>query len=299
MAGAAGRMASAQPGLCRRNRRIDQNDAALRPMPARRAPRLAGSVGSLENHHLHRSAAAERSRRALRLRRPDQRREVPRLVEQFLVPELKPGDIVVLDNLSSHKVAGVRTAIESAKARLLYLPPYSPDLNPIEQGFAKLKARLRKAAARTFDALINASGAAAGRTAGVRHAVSLVRRAYDRRKGFRRLDLLEEPRPSAHPRDRARVSLFAARPGGGEGASERRAFFGRWNDVESLGVDEELPSEGRLGRRPGVWPGRSASTGAQWRSRLSQHQAVERDPRLDDGQGCAPLPQRRRSPPRQ
>ena len=82
------------------------------------------------------------------------------MVEQFLVPELKPGDIVVLDNLSSHKVAGVRTAIESAKARLLYLPPYSPDLNPIEQGFAKLKARLRKAAARTFDALINASASA-------------------------------------------------------------------------------------------------------------------------------------------
>src|ERR1700677_3336409 len=160
MAGAASRMASAQPGLCRRNRRIDQNDAALRPMPARRAPRLAGSVGSLENHHLHRSAAAERSRRALRLRRADQRREVPRLVEQFLVPELKPGDIVVLDNLSSHKVAGVRTAIESAKARLLYLPPYSPDLNPIEQWFAKLKDLLRKAAARTFDALINAIASA-------------------------------------------------------------------------------------------------------------------------------------------
>ena len=81
-------------------------------------------------------------------------------VEQFLVPELKPGDIVVLDNLSSHKVAGVRTAIESAKARLLYLPPYSPDLNPIEQWFAKLKALLRKAAARTFDALINAIASA-------------------------------------------------------------------------------------------------------------------------------------------
>jgi transposase len=81
-------------------------------------------------------------------------------VEQFLVPELKPGDIVVLDNLSSHKVAGVRTAIESAKARRLYLPPYSPDLNPIEQGFAKRKALLRKAAARTFDALINASASA-------------------------------------------------------------------------------------------------------------------------------------------
>ena len=77
-------------------------------------------------------------------------------VEQFLVPELKPGDIVILDNLSSHKVEGVRTAIESAKARLLYLPAYSPDLNPIEQWFAKLKALLRKAAARSFDALIHA-----------------------------------------------------------------------------------------------------------------------------------------------
>jgi transposase len=77
-------------------------------------------------------------------------------IEQFLVPELKPGDIVILDNLSSHKVEGVRTAIENAGARLLYLPPYSPDLNPIEQWFAKLKALLRKAAARTFDALIHA-----------------------------------------------------------------------------------------------------------------------------------------------
>jgi transposase len=81
-------------------------------------------------------------------------------VEQFLVPELKPGDIVILDNLSSHKVEGVRTAIESAKARLLYLPAYSPDLNPIEQWFAKLKALLRKAAARSFDALIHAIGRA-------------------------------------------------------------------------------------------------------------------------------------------
>jgi len=76
-------------------------------------------------------------------------------VEQFLISELKPGDIVVLD-LPSHKVEGVRTAVENAKARLLYLPAYSPDLNPIEQWFAKLKALLRKAAARTFDALIQA-----------------------------------------------------------------------------------------------------------------------------------------------
>jgi transposase len=77
-------------------------------------------------------------------------------VEQFLVPTLRPGDIVVMDNLASHKVAGVRAAIEAAGAELRYLPPYSPDLNPIEQVFAKIKALLRKAAARTRDALITA-----------------------------------------------------------------------------------------------------------------------------------------------
>jgi transposase len=77
-------------------------------------------------------------------------------VEQFLVPTLRPGDIVVMDNLGSHKVAGVREAIEGAGAELRYLPPYSPDLNPIEQVFAKLKAHLRKAAARTLDGVIAA-----------------------------------------------------------------------------------------------------------------------------------------------
>lgn len=70
-------------------------------------------------------------------------------VEQFLAPTLAPGDIVVMDNLSSHKVAGVREAIAARGASLLYLPPYSPDLNPIEQLFAKLKALLRAAAARS------------------------------------------------------------------------------------------------------------------------------------------------------
>ena len=74
-------------------------------------------------------------------------------VEQFLAPTLKPGDLVILDNLSSHKVAGVREAIEARGASLLYLPPYSPDLNPIEQAFAKLKQCLRTVAARTVDAL--------------------------------------------------------------------------------------------------------------------------------------------------
>jgi transposase len=74
-------------------------------------------------------------------------------VERLLVPTLAPGDIVILDNLPAHKVTAARTAIEQAGARLLLLPPYSPDFNPIEQAFAKLKALLRKAAARTLDAL--------------------------------------------------------------------------------------------------------------------------------------------------
>ncbi len=74
-------------------------------------------------------------------------------VENFLCPTLQPGDIVVLDNLSSHKVAGVREAIAAVGATLRPLPPYSPDLNPIENLFAKLKALLRKAAKRTSDTL--------------------------------------------------------------------------------------------------------------------------------------------------
>ena len=74
-------------------------------------------------------------------------------VEQVLVPELAKGDIVIMDNLPAHKVSGVRTAIEEAGARLIYLPPYSPDFNPIEMAFSKLKAVLRKAAARTITEL--------------------------------------------------------------------------------------------------------------------------------------------------
>ena len=74
-------------------------------------------------------------------------------VDQVLVPELRPGDIVIMDNLGSHKGAGVRAAIETAGAELLYLPPYSPDFNPIENAFSKLKAHLRKAAERTVDGL--------------------------------------------------------------------------------------------------------------------------------------------------
>ena len=79
-------------------------------------------------------------------------------VEQVLAPELEPGDAVVMDNLRPHKVAGVREAIRAAGASVLYLPSYSPDFNPIEQLFAKLKELLRKAAARTKEALWDTIG---------------------------------------------------------------------------------------------------------------------------------------------
>jgi transposase len=79
-------------------------------------------------------------------------------VEQVLAPTLKPADVVIMDNLSAHKAAGVREAIERTGARLLFLPPYSPDFNPIENAFAKLKALLRAKAQRTIKGLWDAIG---------------------------------------------------------------------------------------------------------------------------------------------
>jgi transposase len=84
-------------------------------------------------------------------------------VERFLVPTLKPGDVVVLDNLASHRGKPVRQAIRSVGAKLLFLPKYSPDLNPIEQVFAKLKTLLRKAEARTLETICTAIGEILGR----------------------------------------------------------------------------------------------------------------------------------------
>jgi transposase len=80
-------------------------------------------------------------------------------IQTFLVPTLKAGDIVIMDNLGSHRGKLVRQAIRRAGARLLFLPKYSPDLNPIEQVFAKLKHSLRKAQARSYDGLLQATGA--------------------------------------------------------------------------------------------------------------------------------------------
>ena len=77
-------------------------------------------------------------------------------LEQVLMPCLQPGDTLILDNLSTHKVQGVEPLLRAKGVKLRYLPPYSPDLNPIESAFAKLKAHLRQAAARTLDQLVTA-----------------------------------------------------------------------------------------------------------------------------------------------
>ncbi len=86
------------------------------------------------------------------------RRAFETCVEKVLVPELRSGDIVIMDNLSSHKGPGVRQSIEAAGAEIRFLPPYSPDLNPIEMAFAKLKALLQKVAERTVEGLWAAIG---------------------------------------------------------------------------------------------------------------------------------------------
>ena len=83
-------------------------------------------------------------------------------VRQILVPTLKPGEVVIMDNLGSHRGKAVRRAIREAGAKLLFLPKYSPDLNPIEQAFSKLKHLLRKAQARSYDAILAAIGEVRG-----------------------------------------------------------------------------------------------------------------------------------------
>ena len=114
-------------------------------MAGSRAPR---PLRSLEDDDFRRRPALRWAHCSLRHRGPINGEWFRTYVEKVLAPTLRPGDIVILDNLSSHKVAGVRATVEARGARLLCLPPYSPDLNPIEQLFAKLKALLRKAAAR-------------------------------------------------------------------------------------------------------------------------------------------------------
>ena len=141
-------------------------------------------------------------------------------VEQFLAPALAPGDVVVLDNLAAHKVDGVRQAITAAGASLLYLPPYSPDLNPIEQLFAKLKALLRKAAARTKDELWQAIG---------RPAVERMCRPSGRRSGWRKRGRGVTARGSPVEVDFGRAAALARGTSGGRDADplRRRRASGR------------------------------------------------------------------------
>jgi transposase len=101
-------------------------------------------------------------------------------IEQILAPTLSPGDVVIMDNLASHKTVGVREAIEARGATVLYLPAYSPDLNPIEQAFAKLKSLLRTAAARSIDALWKAIGNALQRFSPTECANYLAHAGYRR-----------------------------------------------------------------------------------------------------------------------
>ena len=99
-------------------------------------------------------------------------------VEQFLVPTLTPGDIVIMDNLGSHKGQAVRKAIRAAGAKLFFLPPYSPDLNPIEQVFAKLKTLLRKADERTVEATWQRIGSLLSRFSPTECAKYLINAGY-------------------------------------------------------------------------------------------------------------------------
>ena len=97
----------------------------------------------MENDNLHRRLAPRPDHRAFGLRLPDDGHIFETYVKKCLAPTLSPGDIVVMDNLSAHKVKGIRQAIGDIKARLLYLPPYSLDLNPIEMFFSEPKALLK------------------------------------------------------------------------------------------------------------------------------------------------------------
>ena len=123
-----------------------------------RSPGRGCAAWALENNNLRRRTALRRPDRPLVIDGAINGELFLAYVEQVLVPTLKPGDVVIMDNLRVHKMAGVRAAIEAAGAKLLFIPPYSPDLNPIELAFSKLKALLRAKAIRTAEALWKALG---------------------------------------------------------------------------------------------------------------------------------------------
>ena len=105
-------------------------------------------------------------------------------IEQMLTPALRPGHLVIMDDLPAHRVAGVKEAIAACGAELLYLPPYSPDLNPIENAFVKFKAYVRKASTRTFEALETAAPARCGSSAQANASTSSPPRAIASINGY-------------------------------------------------------------------------------------------------------------------
>jgi hypothetical protein len=130
---------------------IKTNMTPLRGRTRRGERLVAKATIGPQNPHIHRRAPARSNQGSLRLRRAHQRPKLTAYVEQILVPTLRPGDVVVLDNPGIHKGQAVRRAIRAAGAKLFFLSPYSPDLNPIEQVFAKLKHVIRKAQERSLD----------------------------------------------------------------------------------------------------------------------------------------------------
>ena len=134
--------------------------APLRPQPARYPVARSHPVRPLANAHRRAGLRIDGLTAAAVFDGPIDSATFRAYVEQVLVPTLRRGDVVVLDNLAVHKQPEIRTAIEAAGAQLRFLPPYSPDFNPIEQAFAKLKALLRAARPRSFDQVCDLIGAA-------------------------------------------------------------------------------------------------------------------------------------------
>ena len=132
-------------------RRHDGSVAAVWAQPPWHPARGSHALQSLAGDHGDRGPPARRARRPAVFDGPIDSPSFLAYVEQVLVPTLRPGDVVVLDNLSVHKQPEVRRAIEQVGARVRFLPPYSPDFNPIELAFAKLKAFLRAARPRSYE----------------------------------------------------------------------------------------------------------------------------------------------------
>ena len=141
-----------------KRRAKDQHDATAWPVAPRYAFSGRRATRPLENNHVSGGMRTRGLTAPLVIDGAVNGEIFLAYVEQHLRPTLRPGDVVILDNLSSHKRAGVRKAIEEAGATLMFLPPYSPDLNPIEQAFAKFKWLLRSVAERTVDALWRTCG---------------------------------------------------------------------------------------------------------------------------------------------